>query len=169
MADAVQLQSLALLGHQLRLPMGLVIDEVEVHADGLTLEGMRPAVAHPAKATVRLSAASLQEFIAPQLPAMVQGLQVRLERGLILATTTVKLLVEVRSTAELRPRLVEGKELHLEVVGYDGPGVARVVLDKQIEAQNPVFRVSDLPFPAELLAVRIESMLEMDLTLSLPE
>lgn len=168
MPDQIKLASLAAFAQELELPIGLVLTEVEVQTGPALFEDMKFEVVDPGNVTVRVSPDSLQAFIATKLPPMIRDLKISLKNGLIHATATAKVVVEVTATAMLRPVIFEEKELRLEVVDFEGPGVARGIMEKQIENQNPVFKTADLPFPLLLNRVEVSDQLIVEGTWSLP-
>lgn len=163
----VSASSLAAFAQDVLLPMGLVVDEVELKALGLSYDTTL-SMGQPAQAKVRISAQSLQDFVVSQLPPIVQKLNIKFQDGKILATATVRLVLEVTATAHLLPQIVDGKTLMLKMVDFEGPGIARGLLEKQIEERNPIFDTSTLPFPLELQEVTIGEMLELSALVNTP-
>lgn len=148
------------MAHDITLPMGLTVDEVEIRAADLSWN-TKLSLNEPAIAIVRLSASHLESFVAAQLPPMVQKLQLKFADGLIHATASVKIVFEVTATAYLKPEIEDGKTLSLKVVGFDGPSVARGMLEQQVDQRNPIFDASSLPFKIELESVNVAEMLTL--------
>ncbi|MCC6686576.1 MAG: LmeA family phospholipid-binding protein [Fimbriimonadaceae bacterium] len=163
--EQIKSRAVAAFAQDVELPMGLILDEVEIRAknvawkDGLSL-------ANPAEALVRISEARLQAFAASQLPPMVHNLQVRFCEGLILATASVRVVFEVSATAHLALEIVNSQSLHLKLVSFEGPSVARSILENQIAQRNPVFEATSLPMPITLDRVAVGEMLELAGTVS---
>ena len=168
MASDFSLSSLAAFALDLRLPIGLTLDEVELQTGEAKFVDKALILPEPGHVVVRISPESLQSFITPQLPGMIRYLKIVLKDGLIHATATAKLVVEVTATAMLKPEIVGGEELHLKVVDFEGPSIARGIMEKQLEQQNPVFRTSDVPFPIELKSVEVLGNLIIEGTWNLP-
>lgn len=169
MSEIVSLASLAALGHDLTLPIGLNLDEIEVHAERLTFENGALKLSEAAKVSVRVSEASLEAFVVNQLPPLLRDPRVRFEGGLLLVTATVKVLVDITATARLRMVLHGEDELHLELVDVDKPGPVHGIVEKQIENLNPVFKTADVPIPLALEEVRVTDRLELLGRFRLPE
>lgn len=152
---------LAVLGHGLKLPNGMVIDEVEIQADRLAIVDQKPKFETPATTIVRISPESLQTFIASQLPAMVRDPQVRFQDGKILVSASVKVLVEISATATLSLVIQDQKKLLVELIDVDKPGPVRGILENQLDAVNPVFDAKDLPLDLKLERVAIGENIEI--------
>lgn len=161
MASDVRVSNLAALAHNLVLPIGLTLDEVEIYIDepGATFAEGALKLDSPGRVRVSISPESLQAFIATQLPPIVQNPRIVFQDGLLRATASVRVLVEVSATAILKPVIVTCTELHLELIDFEGPTVARGILEKQIEGQNPVFKASELPIPFSLTGVEVTESL----------
>ncbi len=162
MADDIKLTSLAAFAQELTIPIGLTLTEVEVQTGAATFVDGNLKLAEPGRVTVRISASALTAFVASQLPPMIRNLQIEFRDGLMRAAATAKVVVEVSATAVLKPVVVDGKELHLQVADFEGPGVARGIMEKQLENQNPVFKASDVPFPLILEKVSVTEFLEIE-------
>lgn len=164
--EQIKSKAVAAFAQDVELPMGLILDEVEIRAKNVAWEDSL-SLTTPAEALVRVSEASLQTFVASQLPPIVQNLQVRFVNGLILATASMKVVFEVSATAHLVPEIINGQSIHLKLVKFEGPSVARNMLESQIDQRNPVFEASSLPMTINLDRVTVGEMLEIAGTLTL--
>ncbi len=163
--EQIKSSAVAAFAQDVELPMGLILDEVEIRAKNVAWEDGF-SLANPAEALVRISEARLQAFVASQLPPMVYNLQVRYAEGLILATASLRFVFEVKATAHLAPEIIDSQSLHLNLVKFDGPSIARSILESQIVQRNPVFEASSLPMSITLDRVAVGEMLELAGTVS---
>ncbi|MBL8060544.1 MAG: hypothetical protein JNK63_07510 [Chthonomonas sp.] len=163
----VSADSLAAFAQNVKLPMGLVLDEVEVKAAGISFDG-DASLLEPAQVIARISPESLTTFVAAQLPPIVQRVEIGFKEGLIVARVVVKLVVEVTATARLLPEIQDKKSLTLKLVDFEGPAIARGFLEKQIADRNPVFESASVPFPLDLDDVQVNESLEIYAHANLP-
>lgn len=140
------------------LPMGLRVASVDVRGEGGTLDSepfaLRLSV--PGSMEARVEEEALAEFLEQQAPGGIHGFSVRAEGGKIHVRAKKTMLVELKITALASLRLVEGRQLWIDVESVDVMGAgAKNLVQSQIDKINPVLDVSDLPVDATLSSVEI--------------
>ncbi len=141
------------------LPMGLTLDEVMIEGEGLHVE-KEPfliQLKEPGSLEVRVSEASLAAFLSHKSPAGLSNFRVTLGDGLINVQATATMLISINVGAVCTLRIDGGTRLFVELQRVDaigGPGIHNLV-QKQLDAINPVVDVSDLPIGATLLKVEV--------------
>ncbi|MFQ3587969.1 MAG: LmeA family phospholipid-binding protein [Fimbriimonadaceae bacterium] len=142
------------------LPVGLVLDSVRVDAGSarLATDPVSLVLDHPARYQTAISEASVVEFVAPRLPDNLREATLSLLPGEILVTGKFRLLVEIPFRASLALVVVEQRQLRLDVRSIDvlGTGPAQMV-QKRLDAINPVFDVADVPFPMTIEEALVDS------------
>lgn len=140
-------------------PVGLEIAAVRLWGEGASLETepLQYALQGEARMQALIHEASLAEFLRRKLPDNMSNAEVALESGRIVVKATVKVLLPVAATAVCTLRVVDGSKIfvNLESVEMLGAGVKSLV-QKQIDAINPVLDSSDWPLKVSLDEVRIE-------------
>lgn len=142
-----------------RLPMGLVLDEVLVEGEGLRLEGepLQITLEAPGQMTVRVSAASLSAFLNEKKPGGLSGFRTEIGGGLLQIEARAPLL-PFTATAHCRLEIVEGRELHvrLERLASIGGSGAATMVQRQLDGLNPIVDLAEFPVQATLESVEGE-------------
>jgi hypothetical protein len=139
------------------LPMGLTLDEVIIQGESLHLESHPFSIGLPQPGTldVRISGASLIDFLDRKAPGNLSEFKVRFEEGLIHIDAKMSMIISMNVGAVCRLRIEEGTKLFVDLVRMDaigGTGAFNLV-QKQLDALNPLIDVQDLPFDAMLESV----------------
>lgn len=143
------------------LPIGLKLDTVDIRGQGLHLE-KRPFVAEvqrPGEMVVTVQAESLAAFLEHQSPGGLRNFQVDIQGGRLYVQATKTILIEVRATAVCTLRIVDGKQLFVDLENVDvlgGSGLTNMVR-QQMDALNPVLDAEDLPVEATLTEVEADA------------
>ena len=138
------------------LPMGLNVESVEVQGFGATIDSKPFAMTLPQPGTMeaRVAEADLASFLEGQSPGGLHGFTVRAEGGKLLVRAKKTLLVDLKVTAVATLRIVEGRQLWIDVEEVDVMGAgAKNLVQSQIAKINPVLDASDLPVDAVLESV----------------
>lgn len=159
-SDPISAGSVAAFIQGLTLPMGLVVDEVEIQAKDAYIipQPFKLDLAAPAELTARISAASVADFLSKKAPGNLKNFEVSIRSGSMDVSATAKILFEVtvKATCHLEIRN-EGKELHVVLDDVDVLGVgARTLVQQQIDAINPIVTTADLPLEATLREVTLD-------------
>lgn len=145
---------------RLVLPVGLVLDSVRLDAGAarLATDPASLVLDQPAKYQAAVSEESVVEFVMPRLPDNLREASVSLLPGEIAVTGKFRLLVEIPFRASLGLAVVERRRLRLDVLSVDvlGAGPAQLV-QKRLDAINPVFDVADVPFPMTIDEAWVDS------------
>lgn len=157
MNQSLSAQRLALTLDGLRLPMGLVVDEVRLEAGEFAFDIEERALTLPSPGTLvaRVGEASIVTLLESKAPSGLEGFEVKLDGGFIHATAVARVIIPIRGSARCALRIDEGARLMLDVEDLDVPAVGRGLVESQLAGLNPIFDVSDLPIPAR---ARLESV-----------
>lgn len=144
-----------------RLPMGLVLDEVIVQGEDLTLTKHPISIKldQPGSLEVRLGESGLGAFLEKKAPSSLSDFKVRLKDERILVEASVKMIFSIDVTATCKLRIVEGKQLFVELEKLDAIGGQSTfgMVQSQLDKINPVLDVKDLPVEAVLNNVIIDN------------
>lgn len=143
---------------RLVLPLGLTLDEVRVVGYGaeVTKDPFQIALEKPAELEAELLQEDLQAFLVRTSPGGLQGFKVRMAEGKIYVDARITVLIPVPVSAVCTLRIDGGKRLFvdLESVSVLG-GAPKGLVQKQLDAINPVFDMSTLPLEGELTSVDV--------------
>lgn len=141
-------------------PVGLEIAAVRLWGEGASMETQpfRYAMQGYAKLQALIHQSSLEAFIRTKLPDNMSNAVVTLEPGKVIVKATVKVILPVTATTVCTLRVVEGKQIFVDLVSVEmlGAGVKSLV-QKQIDAINPVLDAADWPVDVQLESVTIEA------------
>jgi hypothetical protein len=141
------------------LHVGLKLNRIEVRVQGLSAAGppVEGSLETPGTLEVLIAQSSLEEFLTKKAPGGLKEFAVSLRDGKIHVTATLRVLIDMRASAECRLEIHERERL---VVVLESAGVlgvtAKNLIQSQIENLNPVFDVKMLPTACVLDEVSIE-------------
>lgn len=141
------------------LPMGLNLDEVRLEGEKLHGEKkpFRITLEQPGKLEVVVSEASLTIFLNKKAPGGLQDLEIQVRNGRLFIDGRVRMIIEVAASAVCTLRIVDGKQLFVDLESVDVLGVgAKTLVQNQLDSINPVLDASDLPLDATLTEVHAE-------------
>jgi hypothetical protein len=143
---------------ELLLPMGLLVDVVEVEAEGLHFETepFQASVRQPGSFEVFVGERSLAKFLNQKAPAGIKNFEIEAVPTKLNVTATVKMIIELGASAVCTLRIVDQRFLYvdLESVNVMGAGATSLV-STQLEKINPVLDVEEFPVRATLDEVHI--------------
>lgn len=140
------------------LPMGLNVASVEVQGFGATLDSKPFAMTLPQPGTMEahVGEADLAAFLEKQAPGGMHEFSVQAEGGKLHVRAKKTLLVDLKVTAVASLRIVDGKEMWIDVESVDVMGAgAKNLVQSQIAKINPVLDANDLPVDATLDSVEV--------------
>lgn len=142
----------------IQTPIGLVVDE-------LTIEGSRARIQsdpfaievdRPGAWSATVQQAALQMFLESQAPDNVREINVLLVEKTIKVLAKVKLLVELSVEAKCSLRIVEERQIWVDVDSVSmGGSAAKNLLQAQLDKLNPVLDASDLPLNLSFKQVEV--------------
>jgi len=143
-----------------KLSMGLVLDEVLVEGEGLSLQAkpFEANLADPGSMEVRVSDRSIAAFLNDRAPGGLRDFQVRLSGGLIEVEATASLIISIGVGAVCRLAIQDQSKLSIELVRIESIGGtgAQNLVKKQLDAINPIIDARDLPVSATLESVEVD-------------
>lgn len=141
-----------------RLPVGLVLDSLELQTGAAKLEAdpWKLALAQDGKVRARVSAANVAAYLESLRPGGLSEFRVALSDGLATIDAKARMIVEIPARAVCRLVIVEGRRLEVELVDVDVLGVAAEGLVRnQLDKVNPILDVKDFPIPMRLEKVTL--------------
>jgi len=156
-------QTLTVGGFDLRLenvvlPIGLTVDRVELTGNALHVESEPLAVRTPQPSALQafIGEKSLESFLERQAPAGLRNFKVRLADDKLRIEATKTVLIDVRAVAHCKLRVVDGRQLFVDLISVDAFGVGITnLIQSQIDKINPILDVRDFPIEATLSRVEI--------------
>lgn len=152
-------EQVALKVKRLDTPTGLAVAQVEVESGAVAFDEAtrKVTLARPGTFTAVVEEADLSAFVKSKAPEGVEIDAVRLKPGGIVVEATVWFVISVSGEAECSLRIEEEQRLMVDVESVSVLGGSlRNMVQKQIDAMNPVLDTSDLPVDVRLQAVTIE-------------
>lgn len=141
------------------LPMGLKVARVEVQGVGAVAEAKPFALnlTQPGSLVAEVAEADLTTFLEKQEIAGMHSISVQAMGGKLHVRAKKTLLVDLKITANASLRIVDGRQLWIDVESVDVMGAgAKNLVQSQLDKVNPVLDVSDLPVDATLESVEAE-------------
>jgi hypothetical protein len=138
------------------LPIGLSLDTVVLTGRALHVESkpFKAVSPQPGNLRVTVGEKSLAAFLEKQAPGGLRDFSVRLKDGRLYIEATKNVIIDVRAKAVCTLRIVNGREVFVDLESVDvmGAGVKNLV-QTQLEKLNPVLDTRDFPVEAELDSV----------------
>ncbi len=140
----------------LLLPIGLEIDEAAVSGSDVTVftDPFSLKLGPGATAIVRVSCESVRKYLSTLDIAGLRDVTVETEGGLLKVSGTVTVLIPIRATAFCALVVREGKMLDLVLESAD-PGAAHTLIERQLNAINPVLDLSGLFLDVSISSVEV--------------
>lgn len=138
---------------QVKLPMGLILDEVRLRGDGVTVltDPFEAFARQAGDLNVVLTAASMQAFLNAEQPGGLRDIEVTLADGKVYVSATKRVLVDVRANAVCTLRVEGGKKVFVELESVDLLGAgAKNLLQSQLDQINPVLDLDQFPIEARI-------------------
>ena len=145
---------------RVKVHIGLIVDEVRISGQSahFVRDPFSMTLDEPAQIEADLLQRDVQSFLATSVQGGLRDFAVRMEDGKIFVDATMQILVSVPVSAVCTLRIDEGKRLFidLESVSVLG-GAPKSMVQKQLDAINPVFDLSTLPVDGNLDSVEISN------------
>jgi hypothetical protein len=157
--SAVHVGAFEAVFRQVRLPMGLVVDEVRLAAVKglLDKDPFQIHLEKPGTLLVRVLEKDLEAFLEKEAPGGLRDFEVSAKDGRINVCGTLKMIFDLRAAAICTLRIVNQRRLFVDLESVDVMGVgAKSLVEAQLEKINPVLDVEELPFEVLLDSVTIE-------------
>ncbi len=155
-SDAYIVGQITVNAQKLVLPSGLVIDEVALHGDDVTIEPAKtPKTNEPAQVTVRISAESIREHLERKSPDGLSDFEVLADAGVVTIAATARIVFPIRTTVVCTLELTE-KTVSVNVQSVE-PGAARPIVEKQIASVNPILDLNKFPFDVTVCEVDVQN------------
>lgn len=160
MAESVSVERWEVTLQGLVTPVGFKLNALRILGTeaGFGTDPFTYRLAEPADFEALILEESLESFVRTKLPDNFEDAKLALEPGRIVVKATVRVILPVSATAVCTLRIDEGKRIFvvLESVEMLGAGVKGLV-QKQIDAINPILDVSEWPAEASLQSIAIEA------------
>ena len=140
-------------------PMGLTIAAVVVRGDGAKLRTEPFAYEMDGEADLEalIHESALEAFVKTKVPDNIQDIWLSLLPEKVHVRAVVRVILPVTANAVCTLRIEDEKRVFVELESVEvlGAGVKGLV-QKQLDAINPVLDVADLPLEVRLTEIRIE-------------
>ena len=143
---------------RVKLSMGLIIDEVRISSKGAHFirDPFSLTVDEPATIEAEILQEDVQVFLTQTSPGGLQNFSVKMGEGQILVNAQMQVLVPVPASAVCALRIDSGTKLFIDLVSVKVLGSApRNLVQKQLDAINPVFDLEALPISGTLDSVEV--------------
>jgi len=138
----------------LRLANGLVVDSLEIEANDVAYVEAESGMRGRANITARLLPASVERFLAAQVPASVQNVRVAFEDGEVVVRATATLILTVEVTVRVALELHAEAKLVAVVISVE-PAIARRLIEDEIAKVNPLLDSSTLPILTRIQSIEV--------------
>ena len=143
---------------RVKISIGLIVDEVRITGKSahLVREPFSITLEEAASIEAELLQEDVQTFLVQTSPGGLRNFAVKMDEGKIMVTATIVVIVPVPVSAVCTLRIDQGKRLFidLESVSVLG-GAPKSLVQKQLDAINPVFDLDTLPLDGTLTSVDI--------------
>ncbi len=157
---SLQVEELQVCLRQVRLPIGLTLDSVEVSGASVGL-GMDPFTLDlPAPATlkVKIGPENLQTFLAELKLAGARDLRVELVSQRLVVRGIIKMVIDVKFMAVCQLRIFQERQLHVDAESVEVLGKSATnLLQPHLAKINPLLDVKDFPVPVRLSGIVISA------------
>jgi hypothetical protein len=143
---------------RVKIHIGLIVDEIRITGKGahFVREPFSINLDDPAAIEAEMLQSDVQQFLAKTAPGGLQNFSVKMDEGKIFVEATMQVIVPVPVSAVCTLRIDQGKRLFidLESVSVLG-GAPKSLVQKQLDAINPVFDLDTLPVTGLLESVDV--------------
>lgn len=155
-----------------RLPMGLVVDEVLLNLGRADLhdDPWKLTADQPGRIRATIGEHSIQSFLESRAPAGLSNFEVTIADGVVYVKASARVVIEIRAMATCRLEVAEGVRLNVKLVALDPGGPIKGMVEGKIEELNPLLDASQLPLPCRIESVEArDGRIVLAGTLSPPE
>jgi len=142
------------------LSIGLVIDSLEISAKraDIQTEPFQFRLPSPGDVKVTVTQEAVQEHLEHMAPGGLRDFRVALISGQVLVEATARVIVDIRAKAVCTLRIVDGKQLFVDLQDVDVlGGSAKKLVEGQLAKVNPILDARDLPLNLTMDSVAIEA------------
>lgn len=149
---------LTLSAKNLRLPIGLVLDTVEINVQDVNVasDPLHIQLEKAGTAGITVSESSIASFLEHLNPGGLSGFSVRIEDGIVHVQATMQMIFSIPVAATCSLSIADETKLLLELLDVS-PAAGRQILEAQLATINPLFDVSNLPISVALTDVQAEN------------
>jgi hypothetical protein len=143
----------------LKLPMGLVLDEVIIQGSDLQIgrDPFKVEMPEVGSLEVRLSEKSLADFLNQRAPGGLSGFEVKFAAGQIHVRAKASMIISLSVGAVCSLRIEDETNLIVDLVRMESIGGtgAHNLVQKQLDSINPIVRAKDFPVDVTFSSVEI--------------
>jgi hypothetical protein len=159
MSETLDLEAMYAAFKRVKIHIGLTVDEIRItgKAAHLVREPFSINLDEPAAIEAEILQDDVQAFLSVAAKGGLSNFKVRMDEGKIFVDATMQIMLTVPVSAVCTLRIDESKRLFidLESVAVLG-GAPKSLVQKQLDAINPVFDLDTLPIDGVLESVEIE-------------
>ncbi len=154
--SSVEISQLEVVLQNVVLSMGLTINAITIHGQGIRIEPepLQVKLSTPGDMEALLLAPNIADFLEKQAPGGLKNFEVELKDDRIYVQANIMIM---KGTAVCTLRIVDGKQLFIDLETVDVLGIgAKNMVQSQLDKVNPVLDVKDLPVPVTLTSYSTE-------------
>lgn len=138
--------------------VGLSISELTLQADATEIATDPFSVnMDPAELEAKITAEAVAAFLEQKAPGGLQRFAVQIENGTVTVEASARVIVEIRARVVCTLRLVDGKQIWVDLASADGvPSPVRGLVESNLAKVNPVFDTAELPLDVTLTSIEAE-------------
>lgn len=108
----------------------------------------------PGEIEAKVSGAAVAEFLDKKAPGGLRDFQVNVKDGQLFINATAKMIFDVKAGAVCKLRIVDARQIFVDLVSVDVMGVgAKNLVQQQLDQVNPILDVAQFPLDVELQSV----------------
>jgi hypothetical protein len=157
---------------EVRLPMGLIVDEVVLAMAQTDVfdDPWKLVASSPGRIRAVIGEGSIQAFLEAKAPAGLSNFEVTIADGVVYVKASARVVIEIRAMATCRLEVEDGTRLNVKLAALDPGGPLKGMVEGKLEELNPLFDASQLPLPCTIESVDArDGQIVMVGTLSPPE
>ena len=159
MPDQVAIGGFEARFYNVKTPMGLVITEARVKGVNavISTDPVKVEMLKPGEFEAFIDEKALTVFLDEQAPGGLRDFEIELKEGKLFVKASLVVIVPMRASAVCTLRIVDGKQVFVDVESVDVMGVgAKGLVEGHLSKVNPVLDVADLPLKVELSSIAVE-------------
>lgn len=139
--------------------LGLVLSTVHVQGSNVIVS-REPAgveMLEPGQVEVKIDEQALKVYLDEQAPGGLRNFEVEIEGGKMRLHATLVMLVPIKAAAVCTLRIVDGRQIFVDLASVEVFGVgATGLVEGHLAKINPVLDVKDIPLDVKLDSVDLE-------------
>jgi hypothetical protein len=144
--------------HDVQTPVGLRIERISLSGRGARIDSgpFSLSLDRPGDVEAVVHENAVKAFLEERSPGGMRDVSVAVLPNGIHVEATVRVLIDMRAKAVCGLKIVDRTKLYVELLSIEVLGAApKNLVQRQLDAVNPVLDVGDLPFEAEFEQIEL--------------